>query len=89
MFNIIKTLEIICLLQQLILWLFSETLMSGQTCRFSFSAGHPDEVLRVIDGLSNSTSFGVDEIDTYVVKLIKLDFLPAITHIVNLSLSSN
>ena len=62
--------------------------MSGKKFHFSFSTVHPDEVLEIINGLNNSTAFGVDEIDTYVLKLVKLDILPALTHIVNLSLST-
>jgi len=64
------------------------SLMSGKNCSFKFSAVHPDEVLAILNGLSNSTLFGVDEIDTFAIKLIKFDILPALTHIVNLSLST-
>ena len=42
----------------------------------------------MISGLSNSSSFGWEEIDTYIIKLIAKDILPAITHIVNLSISN-
>ena len=61
-------------------------LMKGRKCSFSFRAVHPDEVDEVMSALSNSSSFGLDEIDTYIIKLIKLDILPAVTHIINLSL---
>ena len=49
---------------------------------------HPDEVEKVIGGLSNSSSFGMDEIDTYIIQLVKQDILSALTHVVNLSLST-
>ena len=49
---------------------------------------HPDEVVKVVSGLSNSSSFGLDEIDTTIIKLIKPDILPALTHIVNLSIAT-
>ena len=48
---------------------------------------YPDEVSEVIGKLSNSTSFGLDMIDTFTIKLIKLEILPALTHIINLSIS--
>ena len=52
------------------------------------SAVHPDEVLKIINELSNSSAFGMDEIDTYIIKLIRDEITPAITHIINLSLSN-
>ena len=36
--------------------------------------------------MSNSTSFGLDNIDTYIIKLIKPEILPALTHVINLSI---
>ena len=62
--------------------------MIGRTCSFSLAAVHPDEVEKVISSLSNSSSFGLDQIDTYTVKLIKLEILPALTHIINLSVTT-
>ena len=64
------------------------SLMAGRKCSFSFSVVHPDKIDKVISGLSNSSSFGLDQIDTYTIKLVKNDLVPALTHIVNLSLSS-
>ena len=60
--------------------------MMGRSCSFSLSSVHPDEVDEIISNLSNSNSFGLDMIDTYIIKLIKPDILPAITHIINLSI---
>ena len=40
----------------------------------------------MVAGLKNSKSCGMDNIDTYVLKLMADDVLPAITHIVNLSI---
>ena len=65
-----------------------KTLMRGRCCSFSLSAVHPDEVEKIMSSLSNSNSFGLDMIDTYIIKLIKADILPAITHIINLSIST-
>ena len=65
-----------------------KSLMRGRTCTFSLSAVHPDEVEKTISNLSNSSSFGLDLIDTYIIKLIKPDILPALTHVINLSIST-
>ena len=53
---------------------------------FSLSAVHPNEIMEIISKLSNSSSFGLDNIDSYVIKLIKNEITPAITHIINLSI---
>ena len=60
--------------------------MSQRSCTFSFRAVHPDEVLEIILKLKNSKSTGIDEVDTYVIKLIAPDIVPAVTHIMNLSI---
>ena len=62
--------------------------MRGRSCEFSLKPVHPDEVDKIISNLSNSSSFGLDMLDTYIIKLVKLDILPAVTHIINLSISS-
>ena len=63
--------------------------MSNITSSFSFVPVHPDAVEKVIDKLKNSSSFGLDGIDTSVIKLMKPYVLPAITHVINLSLETN
>ena len=65
------------------------SLMEGRTCAFSLTAVHPDEIDKIVSNLSNSSSFGLDMIDTYIIKLIKPDILPALTHIINLSIAAN
>ena len=65
-----------------------QNMMKGRTTMFSLSCVHPDAVRKIILGLKNSKSSGVDNIDTYVIKLIKLDILPALTHVINLSIYS-
>ena len=65
-----------------------QELMMARSCTFSLEAVHPDSVDKIISGLSNSSAFGLDNIDTYIVKLIKAEILPAITHVINLSISS-
>ena len=62
--------------------------MQGRQCSFSLTAAHPEEVEKIVAGLSNSTSFGLDNIDTYAIKLIKSEILPALTHVINLSISN-
>ena len=39
--------------------------------------------------MKSSKSCGIDNIDSYIIKLAKDDLLPAITHLVNLSLRYN
>ena len=46
-------------------------LMQGRQCSFSLATVHPDEVAKILENLSNSSSFGLDTIDTFAIKLIK------------------
>ena len=64
------------------------SLMQGRNCSFELAPVHPDEVEKILSRLSNSSSFGLDMIDTYTIKLVKAEILPAITHIVNLSITT-
>ena len=61
--------------------------MSERTCEFNFKAVDPDQVLKIIKSLKNSRSTGLDNIDTYIIKLVASDILPALTHVINLSIS--
>ena len=61
-------------------------MMKDKTAVFSLRTVHPDSVRKIILGLKNSKSSGMDNIDTYIVKLISEEILPAVTHIVNLSI---
>ena len=63
-----------------------KNLMKDRTSVFSLSFVHPDAVKKIVMGLKNSKSSGVDNIDTYILKLLVDDVLPAVTHIVNLSI---
>jgi hypothetical protein len=63
-----------------------QKIMKDKTSVFSLSCVHPDAVKKIILGLKNSKSYGVDTIDTYIIKLMVDDILPAVTHIVNLSI---
>ena len=57
----------------------------NRTCTMKFRAVAPDVVLDIIKALKNSKSTGVDYLDTWSIKLVAEDILPAITHIINLS----
>ena len=63
-------------------------LMRNRTSTFSLTAVHPDEIKKIILGLKNSKSCGMDQIDTFIIKLVLDEILPAATHIVNLSLEA-
>ena len=62
--------------------------MRNRKSEFRLKHVHPDQVEAIIAGLKNSNSFGLDEIDTYVIKLVRREILPALTHIINLSIST-
>ena len=64
-----------------------DQLMQNRKNYFSFHAVHPKEVDKVISELKNTNSVGLDFIDTKIIKLIRLEILPALTHIINLSIS--
>ena len=61
-------------------------IMRNRNSVTSFKFVDPDEVKKVILGLKNSKYCGFDNIDTYVLKLAVDEILPAVTHIINLSL---
>ena len=62
---------------------------SDRECSFRFTAVHPEEVHRVLRGLKNTKSCGVDYIDTAIVKLVAEDILAPLTHVINLSIQSS
>ena len=61
-------------------------LMWNRTCTFDFGPVHPDEVSKLIDNLKATKSCGLDDIDSYIIKLTKDDLLAPITHVINLSI---
>ena len=61
--------------------------LSDRECTFKFKPVSPDEVLKIITGLKNSKSSGIDYIDTGTIKLVTKEILPAITHIINISIN--
>ena len=66
----------------------TKSLMRNKSCSFQLQAVHPDTILKIITSLRNTKSCGVDNIDSSVLKLAKFELAPAITHIVNLSIST-
>ena len=63
-------------------------MMNGCPTQFQLQPVHPDIVNQIITDLRNSKSCGLDNIDTYIIKLVKTELVPVITHIVNLSITS-
>ena len=61
-------------------------LMRERSCSFSIKTVHPDAVADIIKNLKNSKTCGVDNIDSFVLKLACEDLTPGITHIINLSI---
>ena len=53
---------------------------------FHLKPVHPEKVEKIIAGLKNSKTAGTDFLDTTAIKMISQDIVPAITHIVNLSI---
>ena len=41
-------------------------MMESRVCSVNFRSVHPDDVYKIISDLSNSSSFGMDQIDTYI-----------------------
>ena len=63
------------------------TLMANRKCSFTLKPVHPDEVRKIIKKLKNTKTCGTDHIDAYVLKLAIDQVVPALTHVVNLSLN--
>ena len=60
--------------------------MQKRSCSFKFTPVSQEEVLEIVKKLKNSKSTGLDNIDTNTIKLVINEILPALTHVVNLSL---
>ena len=56
---------------------------------FKLKPVHPETVNKLISNLKNSGSVGLDYIDTRIIKLVKTEILPAVTHIINLSIKNS
>ena len=53
--------------------------MENRNCTFSLKPVHPDQVLKVLCGLKNSKATGMDYLDSYIIKLVAIEILPAQT----------
>ena len=62
--------------------------IQGWSKSFSPAPVSPDQVEKIISSLKNSKASGMDMIDTYIIKLVKLKIVPAVCHIVNLSIQT-
>ena len=63
--------------------------MSGRQGSFTFQEVSEEEVLKLINSIKNSTSTGTDWIDNRCLKLAATELTPAITKIINLSITSS
>ena len=66
-----------------------QKLRKNSSSLFHLKSVHPDLVFQIIGSLRNSKSTGLDNIDTNVLKLVKSEVTPAVTHIVNLSIQNS
>ena len=66
-----------------------ERMQGRATSTFTFSPIDPDQVDHIISSLKNSKASGIDELDTYILKLVKKEIVPALCHILNLSIMNN
>ena len=48
-----------------------------------------ETVSKIVSNLKNTKSVGLDQIDTYIIKLVKESILSSITHIINLSIQQS
>ena len=61
-------------------------MMSGCPTSFQFTPVTPDLVDMIICNMKKSKSCGLDNIDSYTLKLIREQITPPLMHIINLSL---
>ena len=61
-------------------------IMRNRNCLFKFEPVHPKEVSEIIDNIKATKSCGLDEIDSSIIKLAKVELLAPITHLINLSI---
>ena len=66
--------------------LLVKKLMQNRECTFSLGPVYPEMIEKIIKKMKTTKTVGIDNIDSYVVKLASAELLPSITHIVNLSI---
>ena len=65
-----------------------KSLTANKECSFCMKPVFPDEVDAIISNLKNTSAYGLDMIDTLAIKHVRHELLPAITHIINLSIAT-
>jgi hypothetical protein len=63
--------------------------MRRRECSFRLKMVKEDQVLKIIQSLKNSSATGVDYVDTRTLKLVAGMITPALTHIINLSITTS
>ena len=61
-------------------------IMRNKKCKFDLQPVGPDLVKTIIKKMKNTSSCGLDNINSYVLKLACDELVPSITHIINLSI---
>ena len=61
----------------------------GNQAVFTSKPITPEQVDKIIKDLNNSKASGIDNIDTYILKLTRKIIVPSVCHIINLSLQTN
>ena len=72
-------------LQEQSLWQ-SYPVNEGQKLYYRLECVHPDLISEIIRNMRSSKTCGLDNIDSYVLKLVCEEVTPGISHIVNLSI---
>ena len=63
--------------------------LQGNEASFTSQAVTPEQVDKIIRDLKNSKASGMDNLDTYILKLTRKIIVPSVCHILNLSLQTN
>ena len=63
--------------------------LAGNQASFTSQAITPEQVDKIIRDLKNSKASGMDNLDTYILKLTRKTIVPSVCHILNLSLQTN
>ena len=60
--------------------------MKNRECKYQIKLLTAEDVQKILNSLASSSAFGLDNLDTYIVKLISQHILHVVTFIVNLSI---
>ena len=63
-------------------------IMANRKCSFKLKCVHPDTVSKIISKMRSSSSCGLDHLNSRIIKLARPHLVPVITHLINLSISS-